>query len=151
MFGERWRLLAVGFAVSVLVNLFLAGVIVGAMTIPAFMRNAPPQAGLVPRAEIRQLPFAERIAFTAVVRRHAGEIKMLHERVRDARIAAEQAIGAPHYDRALLEKRFAAVREAQLAQQVAGHAAVIEALGTLSDKSRAAIARGAERSAENAP
>ena len=151
MSGERSRWLAVGFALSVLANLFLAGVIVGALTIPAFMRNAPAQAGLVPRAEIRQLPFGERIAFTAIVRRHAGEIRTLHERVRDARTAAEQAIGAPHYDRALLERRFAAVREAQLAQQVAAHAAVIEALGTLSDKSRAAIARGAERNAENAP
>jgi uncharacterized membrane protein len=151
MFGERSRWLAVGLALSVLINLFLAGVIVGALTIPAFLRNAPPQAGLVPREQIRQLPFTERTAFTAVVRRHAGEIRTLHERVRQARFAAEQAVGAPRYDRALLEKRFAAVREAQLAQQAATHAAVIEALGTLSDKSRAAIARGAERNAETAP
>jgi uncharacterized membrane protein len=151
MFGERSRWLTIGFALSVLANLFLAGVIVGALTIPAFIRNAPPQMGLVPRAQIRELPIAERAAFAAVVRRHSGEIRTLHERVREARIAAEQAIGAPHYDRALLEKRFAAVREAQLAQQVVSHAAVIEALGTLSDKSRAAIARGAERNAESAP
>lgn len=151
MFGERTRWLAVGFAISVLVNLFFAGIVVGRLTLPRFLLAAPPQAGLVPREEIRQLPVAERLAFNAAIRLHADEIDVLHEKVRDAKRAAEAAIGAPRYDRALLEARFAAVRQAQLAQQAALHEAVIEALGRLSPQSRAMIARRAEANVESAP
>jgi uncharacterized membrane protein len=149
MSGRRW--LTVGFTISLLINLFFIGIVVGRLTFPAFLLAVPPQAGLVPRAEIRQLPVSERIAFARVIRRHAGELKALHEKIRDAKLDAEKAVGAPTYDRKLLEKRFAAVRDAQLAQQVASHAAVIEALSKLSAQSRATIARQAEQNVENAP
>jgi uncharacterized membrane protein len=152
MSGERSGWLAFGLALSVLANLFLAGVIVGALTMPQILRplSSGAQGGVVPRAQIRQLPVGERTAFVAVVRMHAGQIKALHERVRAARAAAAAAIGTK-YDRALLEQRFAAFRQAQLAQSTAGHEAVIEALGTLSAKSRAAIGHAAQENAAAAP
>ena len=151
MSGERSGWLAVGLAVSVLANLFLAGVIVGALTMPQFLRAPPSRGGFVPREQIRQLPVGEHAAFTAVFRAHSSEIKALHERERAARAAAAAAIGAPKYDRALLEQRFAAFRQAQLAQSAATHEAVIEALGTLSAKSRATIAQAAQANAKDAP
>jgi len=149
MSGNRW--LAVCFAISVLINLFLAGIIVGQLSVPAFIRHAPPQAGLVSRQQIRQLPPSERHAFGMAYRRHFPELRAEHERVRAAKLAAEDAIGAPVYDRKALEAKFAAVRQAQLAQQAALHEAVIDALQTLSPQSRAAIASRAKSEGENAP
>jgi len=149
MSGSRW--LAVGLGVSLLLNLFLAGIIVGSLTIPAFIRYAPPQAGLVSRAQVRQLPASERRAFAVAYRRHVAELRADHERVRAAKLAAEEAIGAPTYDRKSLEAKFAAVRQTQLAQQTALHEAVIDALQALSPQSRAAIAKHAEADAATAP
>jgi len=148
MSGERTSILAVSLAVSVLLNLFLAGVIAGRISFPGFWFAN--QGQLVARGEIRALPEAERRAFNQIIRSHLPEIRALRERVRDARRAAEQAIGAPHYDKQLLETRFEAVRQAQLAQGAAQHEAVIEALGKLSDGSRATIARHAEERVEDA-
>lgn len=148
MFGSRR--LAVGFALSVLVNLFLVGVVVGRLTMPGMAR--PQQAAvLVPHEQIRALPLSERWAFTAAMWRHAPQIRAAHERVREAKRAAEAAIAAPHYDPALLAARFAQVRDRQLAQEVLLHQAVIEALGTLSPTSRAQIARAAQAKVEAAP
>lgn len=149
MSGERTSLFAVGFAVSVLLNLFLAGVIVGRITLIGFGPKNP--GALVPREQIMALPEGERRAFTRVIRSHQPGIRLLHEKVREAKRAAEQAIGAPVYDRTLLEARFAAVRQTQEAQGAAQHEAVIEALGKLSAQSRATIARNAEEGVENAP
>ncbi|HUO94389.1 MAG TPA: periplasmic heavy metal sensor [Rhizomicrobium sp.] len=146
MSGERTPILAVALAVSVLLNLFFAGVIVGRITFPGFWPGNP--GALIPRDEIRALPEAERHAFSQVIRSRQPEIRSLRERVRQAKRAAEEAIGAPRYDKQLLETRLAAVRQAQLALGEAQHGAVIEALGTLSPASRAAIAHHAE---ENTP
>ena len=149
MSGERTSFFAVALALSVLINLFFLGIIVGRITLPGFRHGS--QGSLVPREEIRALPEAERRAFIRVVRSHQPEIRALREHVLDAKRAAEEAIAAPHYDRKLLETRFAAVRQAQEAQGAAAHEAVIEALGTLSPNSRATLARKAEENVENTP
>jgi len=145
MSGRSTSILVVACAVSVLLNLFLAGIVVGRITLPGF--GPPVQGGLVPREEIHALPDAERRAFFHVMHSHQAEMRTLHEHVRDARRAAAEAVGAPTYDRKLLEARFAAVRQAQEAQGAAQNEAVIEALGKLSPASRAAIARKAEENA----
>jgi uncharacterized membrane protein len=132
----------------VLLNLFLAGILVGQFVVPAFIRHAPPQAGLVPRAELRQLPDSERRAFGAVFRRHMAEIRQDRAQEVDAKLAAEAAIGAPRFDRTLLETRFAAVRRSQLVLQTAMHEAVIDSLAALSAQSRATIARHVAARAE---
>ena len=148
MSGERSPILAVALAVSVLANLFLAGVLVGRITLPGLHFGGPSQTGLVPRDEIRALPDNERRAFIGAMRNHQQELKGLREHVREAKRAVAEAVGAPAYDRKLLDARFAALRQAQLAQGVALHEAIIEALGTLSPASRAAIARRAEENAD---
>jgi uncharacterized membrane protein len=148
MSGERTSFFAVALALSVLLNLFFLGIVVGRITLPG---RPGEQGSLVPRHEIRALPDAERRAFIRTVRSHQPEIRALRERVLDAKRAAEGAIGAPRYDRQLLETRFAAVRQAQEAEGVAAHEAVIEALGTLSPNSRATLARKAEEKLEDTP
>jgi uncharacterized membrane protein len=147
MSGKSTSILAVACAVSVLLNLFLAGVVVGRITLRGF--GPPGPGGVVSREEIHALPDAERRAFAHIMHSHQADMRALHEHVRDARRAAAEAIGAPTYDRKLLEVRFAAVRQAQDAQGAAQNEVVIEALGTLSPASRAAIARKAEENAED--
>ena len=149
MSGERTSFFAVALALSVLINLFFLGVIVGRITLPGF--GPGNQGSLVPREEIRALPDAERRSFIRVVRSHQPEIRALRERVREAKRAAAEAIGAPHYDRQVLEARFAAVRQTQEALGATAHEAVIEALGTLSPNSRAVLARKAEENVGNTP
>jgi uncharacterized membrane protein len=146
MSGRTTSVLAVACAVSVLLNLFLAGIIVGRITLPGFRPPGP--GGLALREEIRVLPDAERRAFIHVMRSHQADMRALHEHVHEARRAAAEAIGAPTYDRKLLDARFAAVQQAQDALGTAQNEAVIEALGTLSPASRATIAHRAEENAE---
>ncbi len=145
MSGKSTSILAVVCAVSVLLNLFLAGVVVGRISLRGFGQSGP--GALALREEIRALPDAERRAFIHVMHSHQAEMRSLREHVRDARGAVADAIGAPTYDRKALEARFAAVQQAQAAQSAAQNEAVIEALGTLSPASRAAIARKAEENA----
>lgn len=149
MSGERTSFFAVALALSVLLNLFFLGIVVGRITLPGF--RSGDQGSLVPRHEILALPDAERRTFIHIVRSHRPEIRVLRERVLDAKRAAEDAIGAPRYDRQLLETRFAAVRQAQETEGAAAHEAVIEALGTLSPNSRATLARKAEERLEDTP
>ena len=145
MSGKSTSILVVACAVSVLLNLFLAGVVVGRISLRGFGQPGPGVLAL--REEVRALPDAERRAFIHVMRSHQAEMRTLHEHVRDAKRAAADALGAPTYDRKTLEARFTAVRQAQDAQSAAQNEAVIEALGTLSPASRAAIARKAEENA----
>jgi uncharacterized membrane protein len=145
MSGKSTSILAAACAVSVLLNLFLAGVVVGRISLRGFGQPGP--GALALREEIRVLPEAERRAFIHVMRSHQAEMRSLHEHVRDARGAAAEAVGAPTYDRKALEARFTAVQQAQDALGTAQNEAVIEALGTLSPASRAAIARKAEENA----
>jgi uncharacterized membrane protein len=149
MSGERTPFFAVALALSVLINLFFLGIIVGRITLPGFRPGN--QGSLVSREEIRALPDTERRAFIRIVHSHQPEVRALRERVLDAKRAAEDAIGAPQYDRKLLETRFAAVRQAQEVQGAAAHEAVIEALGTLSPNSRATLARKAEENVDSSP
>jgi uncharacterized membrane protein len=147
MSGKSTSILVIACAVSVLLNLFLAGIVVGRITLRGF--GPPGPGGVVSREEIHALPDAERRAFFHVMHSRQSDMRVLHEHVRDARRAAAEAIGAPTYDRKLLEARFAAVRQAQDAQSAAQNETIIDALGTLSPTSRAAIAHKAEEHSED--
>jgi len=53
------------------------------------------------------------------------------------------AIGAPVFNRTVLNAKLEDLNRATLAQQIAGEKAAVDALGVLSPQSRAAIARDA--------
>lgn len=152
MSGERRHWLAIGLTLSVFLNLFLAGVVVGRWTPPPlFGAGVRGEAAVNLRAHIRGLPIVERIAFAAVMRRHATEIRADREAVRQAKEDAAAAMAQPVYNRALFEARLAAVRKGTLAQQTAVHEALADAMAILSPKSRITLANEVKSDAERAP
>jgi uncharacterized membrane protein len=137
MSGERRWLLG-AFAASLLVNLFLAGVLTG-----RFLFEPKPPANqnqaVMRRDAIRELPEEERLRFNVIMAvpgpaLRTGRLKMhqLRQEVRDA-------IAAPHYDAALVAKRFSDLRAVQSAQQTLQQNTLAQALGQLSAKSRASV------------
>jgi len=147
MSGERRWLLG-AFAASLLVNLFLAGVLTG-----RFLFEPRPPANqnqaVMRRDAIRELPEEERLRFNVIMAAqgpalHTGRLKMhqLRQQVRDA-------IAAPHSDAALVAKRFSDLRAAQSAQQSLQQNTLAQALGQLSAKSRASVIQAEADAAGN--
>jgi uncharacterized membrane protein len=149
MFGERMRWVTTALGISLLLNLFLAGVVVGRWTFPGLPKANLSEALVTPQ-EIRALPYSERSAFSDIILARAPAIKTAYEKVRAAKHSAEEAIAAPRYNRAVLEAKFSDVRRATLALQTLAHEAVIEALGKINAQSRASIAHQAEANAASA-
>jgi uncharacterized membrane protein len=147
MSGDR-RWLVGGLIASVLVNLFLAGVLTGRY----LFEPRPPaqaQAAAVMRAgAIRELPEAERLRFNVVIAAQGPALLTGRLKLRALRQAVRDAIAAPHYDAALVASRFADLRAAQAAQQTLQQNTLAQALGQLSAASRATVIQ-AERNAAN--
>ncbi len=147
MFNDRPRWLYVVLAVSVLLNLFLAGFVIGRLSFPAaYVQTDAGSPAMVARARIRDLPLMERIRFGLAIRRHASELRDARDRLREARMKAEQAITAPDYDEAKVKARFADVRRAVTAQQEALHDALADALSKLSPQSREELVNATKES-----
>jgi uncharacterized membrane protein len=143
MFSDRPRWLILVLAVSVLLNLFLAGVIAGRLSFPPVRPGVAAASGaMVARARVRELPVMERIRFGLAMRHYAGALRSGRDAVRGARRAAEEAIEAPIYDEALVKTRLAEARQAVNAQQTVLHNALADALSSLSAQSRAELVRG---------
>jgi uncharacterized membrane protein len=140
MLGDASRRLSYVLAASIFVNLFLGGVIAARWFHPGGERGG---GALIVHAQLHELPDSERFAFLAAMHRHAPALAAARERVRSAKQAAEDAIIAPHYDGALLSRRFADLRAAVEAQQTILHEATVEGLATLSIRSRALLVRHA--------
>jgi len=140
MFSERSRGLYGVLAISVLLNLFLAGFIIGRLSFPAaHLRSETGAAAMIARGRVRDLPVTERIRFGLAMRKHASELQRTRDALREARMKAEQAITAPSYEEAAVKARLADVRHAVTAQQEALHDAFTDALSTLSPQSRAEL------------
>jgi uncharacterized membrane protein len=142
MSGDRSRWIIAFIAVSLMLNLFLAGVIFGRITLPSIR---PAAGALIARARLRDVPTAERLRFAVAMRRHAPDIRAARTGLRVARQAVEDAIAAPNYNRELVQQRFADLRQAQAAQQTAQQTALTDALGELDAKSRLAIVNDQRR------
>ena len=135
---RRW--LVAGLAASLLVNLFLAGMLTGRFL---FSPRPPAQvqaAAVMRRNAIRELPEEERLRFNVIM---AAQGPALAHRPRSssgncARTVRE-AIAAPHYDADLVAKRFADLRAANQAQQILQQNTLAQALGQLSAQSRASV------------
>jgi uncharacterized membrane protein len=140
MFSDRPRWLYIVLAISVLLNLFLAGFVIGRLSFPTAHVPSEPGAGaMIARSHVRDLPVMERIRFGLAIREHASELRQTRDRLRDARAEAERAITARTYNEALVKARLADVRHAVTAQQEALHNALADALSTLSPQSRAEL------------
>jgi|SRR5579863_9673200 uncharacterized membrane protein len=138
MSGDR-RWLMAGLAISLLVNLFLAGMLTGRQL---FSPRPPAQAqpAAVMRAgAIRELPEEERLRFNVIMATQGPALRTGRLKLRQLRQQVREAIAAPHYDAALVAKRFAELRGANQAQQTLQQNTLAQALGQLSAQSRASI------------
>jgi uncharacterized membrane protein len=133
---RRW--LIGGLALSLLINLFLAGVLTGRHL---FSPRQPGQqnAAIMRRDAIRQLPEEERLRFNVVMAAQGPALHAARTHLRQLRQQVREAIAAPHYDAALVAKRFADLRDAQMAQQTLQQNTLAQALGQLSASSRASV------------
>ena len=137
MSGERrWQLGA--FAASLLVNLFLAGVLTGRFLFEPRPPANQNQAVMRPNA-IRELPEEERLRFNVIMAAQAPALRTGRLKMHQLRQQVRDAIAAPHYDAALVAKRFSDLRAAQSAQQTLQQNTLAQALGQLSAKSRASV------------
>lgn len=146
---RRW--LAGAFIASLLVNLFLAGVLTGRF----LFEPKPPaqaQAGAVMRpGAIRELPEEERLRYNVIMAAQQPALRTGRLKLRALRQAVRDAIAAPHYDAALVAKRFEDLRTAQQAQQTLNQNAMSQALGQLSAQSRASVIQAETDAANNKP
>ncbi len=130
-------------AVSLLLNVFLVGIVAGRVF---GARGAPaprPDAALVPPAHVRALPVDERRSFAASMKSHRDAIRAARQAHRAARTTLEAAIAAPAFDRDAVAADFAALRQASMAVQEAVNAALVDALQDLSPQSRASLVQHA--------
>jgi len=88
MSGDRSRWTVGILAVSLLLNLFLAGVIFGRITLPG-IRPLPAPGALIARGRLRDVPAPERLRFAVAMRRHAPDIRAARAGLRAARQAVE--------------------------------------------------------------
>ena len=126
-------------AVSLLLNVFLVGIIAGHLL---SARGAPvrkPDPALVPVAHVRALPDDERRSFNETMRSHRAAIRAARQAHRIARANIEAAIAAPIFDRDAVAAAFAALQQKNAAVQEAVNAALVDALQDLSPQSRASL------------
>lgn len=138
MSGDR-RWLVAGLAASLLVNLFLAGMLTGRFL---FSPRPPTQvqaAAVVRRNAIRELPEEERLRFNVIMAAQGPALRTGRVKLRQLRQQVREAIAAPHYDADLVAKRFAELRAANQAQQMLQQNTLAQALGQLSAQSRASV------------
>jgi uncharacterized membrane protein len=138
MSGDR-RWLVAGLAASLLVNLFLAGMLTGRFL---FSPRPPAQAqaaAVMRRNAIRELPEGERLRFNVIMAAQGPALRTGRLKLRQLRQQVREAIAAPHYDAALVAKRFADLRAANQAQQTLQQNTLAQALGQLSAASRASV------------
>lgn len=139
-------LLAAG---SLLLNVFLIGIIAGHVFAVRKAGVGPMGGAMVPAAHVRALPPDDKKKFTAAMTAHRDAIRAARKQHREAKLATEADIAVPGFDRAKVIADFASLRQANASLQEAVNAALVDALADLSPRSRAAlVGRGI---AEGAP
>lgn len=138
MSGDR-RWLVAGLAISLLVNLFLAGMLTGRQLFSPRPSAQAPAAAVMRAGAIRQLPEDERLRFNMMMAAQGPALRAGRLKLRQLRQQVREAIAAPHYDAALVARRFAELRAANQAQQTLQQETLAQALGQLSAQSRASI------------
>jgi uncharacterized membrane protein len=138
--GKTW--LAVALFASVLLNLFLAGVVTGRLAGAGPVRDmlATSSTASVGRElmqeRFRALPPADRLRFLTAMAEHRDTLRAAAAALTRARLNVLDVLAAPTYDPHAMEDAFAAVRQATTAAQVALHEALIQAAATLSPAAR---------------
>ncbi len=142
--GRRMTWLAVGLFASVLLNLFLAGVITGRLAGAGPVGEiffAPASAPAASGRELilerfRALPLVDRLRFRAAMAAHRDTLRPTGAALLRARMHVLSVLAAPTYDPQAMADALSAVRQATTAAQVAMHDALVQSLGKLSAAAR---------------
>lgn len=132
--------LAAGLALSVLLNVFLIGVVAGSV----FSGRSDLHLGrvggpLVVRKRVNALPADERQAFRQAMKQHHAAIAAARAEHRRMRRLTETDIAAPTFDRAKVEADFAGLRKALAALHQTLDDALVDSLQPLSQSARARL------------
>ena len=144
--GRRW--LAVGFFVSLVVNLFLVGLILGRVLHPGFLfgggvyvREFGPVAGRVIQHLIGQLDDADRQSVMDQLKGHADDFTALNQNLREQRQTLVRLLRADSFDRKAVDDAFVELRRRNDALQAAMESAIADAVEKLPASARKHLAQ----------
>jgi len=133
--------LSIALAVSIALNLLLAGIFVGR----AFHRRHPPPPDHDMPA-MRGDRDGKRAPLRGLLREHGDELKDKRRAIGEARRTAQAALEAEPFDRAALERALEGLRKETVASQEVLHRVIADAAAKGSPDERRKLGRALERS-----
>jgi uncharacterized membrane protein len=137
------RLLAILLFVSLVLNLFLGGLVAGHVAHAEFWpwrstyaREFGPSAGHALERLVHSLDEADRKTVIDTMRAHGAELARLSKAMHDQRERIEQLIRAPELDRKAVEAAFSEMRKRVDEMQTAMGEALLDAIGKLPPQAR---------------
>lgn len=134
--------------VSLALNLFLIGTVVGGLVVGQrlrTMRPPPERGGPALWVAARELSPEHRAAYREVLRGEGGEVRMKLRAARESRAEAWQSLGREPFDAAEVRKRLAAARTQDAQAREALEDRMVAFAATLSADERAKLAEGLAR------
>ena len=146
---RRWRIVAV--SASLFLNVFLVGILAGHVW--AGRAPAHPNHGempVVPLSNLRNLPVDQRKLFKSTFESHRQTIRAARMEQRRLKLIAEADLASAEFDPVKAAAELAALRDANMAAQVAVNTALIDSLGKLSPDARSSLVNGEFRKGRSA-
>ena len=143
--GRRW--LAFGFFASLVVNLFLVGLILGRVLHPGFLfgggalvQEFGPMAGRVIQHLVAHLDDSDRQTVLDELKSHAGSIAALNQSLRDQRQTLMRLVKADNFDRKAVDDALVELRRRNDALMEAMETAIADAVEKLPASARKQLA-----------
>ena len=133
--------LSIALAISVAVNLLIAGIFVGR----AFHRRPPPPEH--DKSALHRESDGRRAPLRGLYREHGDELRDKRRAIGEARRTARAALEAEPFDRAALERALEALRKETGASQEIMHKAIVEAASKGSPEERKKLGFAIDRTA----
>ena len=130
--------LSIALAVSIALNLLLAGIWVGRMV----HRRPPPERDL---PALRAEHDGRRAPLRGLFREHGDELRDRRRAIGEARSAARETLEREPFDRGALERSLETLRTQTLASQETMHRAIVAAAEKGSPEERRKLARALDR------
>jgi len=142
------RSLAIALFVSVVLNLFLGGLILGQIYHVdiwpwqrPYTREFGPFAGRAVERLVRELDGADRRTVLEILRAHKEELAGLAKAMHEQREKVEALLRAPEFDRKAAQDAFAELRKRGNDMQTAMGAAILDAIEKLPPEARERLAQ----------
>ena len=102
---------------------------------------------VVPLVNLRNLPADQRQLFHSTFEAHRPTIRAARMEQRRLKLIAEADIASPNFDQTKVDADLAALRDANMAVQLAANTALMDSLGKLSRDARSIVVNGEFREA----